>query len=72
MQATLLIWYVFWIQFWLYSMSITYSITGISLGFCIRNNKKVYSTIAIVAVASLIGTIINIALFMFFIEKLIL
>ncbi|MCY6485351.1 YybS family protein [Clostridium aestuarii] len=49
--------------------AIMYGITGISLGYCIRNRKKSSSTIVGVAIAIVIGNIIQFLVYALFINK---
>jgi len=49
--------------------AITYSVIGITLGYCVKNNKKSSITLLFLAIGSAISIVLTIAFSMLFIEK---
>lgn len=47
---------------------VTYSLTGMTLGYCIKRDKKVFNTIILLALASALAYIINTVLFIFVVQ----
>lgn len=49
--------------------SILFGITGITFGYCIRNDKKLSTTILLLALASAIGIVINFSIYVNLLDK---
>lgn len=51
------------------SSAISYSLVGLTLGYCIKNKKSSYFTIMLLTLACILTTIITAGLFLVFVEK---
>jgi uncharacterized protein YybS (DUF2232 family) len=49
--------------------SILFGFTGVTLGYCIKNNKKVWFTLVMLAVVSVLATVIDFSVYVTFIDK---